>query len=97
MYSKNGPDLYVPSAFTPNGDGRNDIIRPVGVGIAQLQHFRVFNRWGQLLFATSQFGKGWDGSYSGVQQPAGTYVFEAIGTDQLGNRIYKKGTLVLIR
>lgn len=94
---KNGPDLYVPSAFTPNGDGRNDVIRPVGVGIAQLQHFRVFNRWGQLLFATSQFGKGWDGSYGGVQQPAGTYVFEAIGTDQLGNRIYKKGTLVLIR
>jgi len=94
---KTGPDLFVPSAFTPNGDGRNDVIRPVGVGIAQLQHFRVYNRWGQLLFSTSQFGKGWDGSYSGVKQPAGTYVYEAIGTDQLGNRVYKKGTLVLIR
>ncbi len=94
---KTGPDLFVPSAFTPNGDGRNDIIRPVGVGIAQLQHFRVFNRWGQLLYSTSQLGKGWDGTYSAIKQPAGTYVYEAIGIDQLGNRIYRKGTLVLIR
>lgn len=94
---KNGPDLYVPSAFTPNGDGLNDIVRPVGVGIAQLQHFRIYNRWGQLLYTTSQFGQGWDGSYNGVKQPAGTYVYEAIGTDQSGNRVYRKGTLVLIR
>lgn len=94
---KNGPDLYVPNAFTPNGDGLNDIVRPVGVGIAQLQHFRIFNRWGQLLYSTSELGKGWDGTFSGVKQPAGTYVYEAIGTDQLGNRIYRKGTLVLIR
>ena len=94
---KTGPDLFVPSAFTPNGDGLNDIIRPVGVGIAQLQHFRIFNRWGQLLYATAELGKGWDGTFSGVKQPAGTYVYEAVGTDQLGNRIYRKGTLVLIR
>lgn len=94
---KNGPDLYVPSAFTPNGDGLNDIIRPVGVGIAQLQHFRIYNRWGQLLYSTSQIGQGWDGNFSGVKQPAGTYVYEAVGTDQSGNRVYRKGTLVLIR
>lgn len=94
---KTGPDLFVPSAFTPNGDGRNDIIRPVGVGIAQLQHFRVYNRWGQLLYSTAELSKGWDGTYSGIKQPAGTYVYEAVGTDQSGNRIYRKGTLVLIR
>lgn len=94
---KNGPDLYVPSAFTPNGDGLNDIVRPVGVGIAQLQHFRIYNRWGQLLYTTAQLGQGWDGSYNGVKQPAGTYVYEAVGTDQSGNRVYRKGTLVLIR
>lgn len=94
---KTGPDLFVPSGFTPNGDGKNDILKPVGVGIAQLQQFRIFNRWGQLLFSTTQLGKGWDGTFSGIKQPAGTYVFEAIGTDQIGNRIYKKGTVVLIR
>ncbi|MBL0883068.1 MAG: gliding motility-associated C-terminal domain-containing protein, partial [Chitinophagaceae bacterium] len=94
---KTGPDLFVPSAFTPNGDGRNDIIRPVGVGVATLQYFRIYNRWGQLLFSTNQTGKGWDGTFNGTSQPPGTYVFEAVGTDQLGNRIYKKGTIVLIR
>lgn len=94
---KTGPDLFVPSAFTPNGDGKNDVIRPVGVGIADLQYFRVFNRWGQLLFSTNQLGKGWDGNYNGIKQPPGAYVFEAAGTDQLGNRIQRKGTIVLIR
>ena len=94
---KTGPDLFVPSAFTPNGDGKNDVIRPVGVGIATIQYFRIFNRWGQLLFSTSQTGKGWDGLFNGIPQPPGTYVFEAVGTDQLGNRVYKKGTIVLIR
>jgi gliding motility-associated-like protein len=94
---KTGPDLFVPSAFTPNGDGKNDVIRPVGVGIATLQYFRIFNRWGQLVFSTSQTGKGWDGTLNGTPQPPGTYVFEAVGTDQLGNRVYKKGTIVLIR
>ncbi|MDZ4070542.1 MAG: PKD domain-containing protein [Sediminibacterium sp.] len=94
---KTGPNLFVPSAFTPNGDGKNDIVRPVGVGIATLQYFRVYNRWGQLVFSTSQTGKGWDGIFNGTPQPSGTYVFEAVGTDQSGNRVYKKGTIVLIR
>lgn len=94
---KTGPDLFVPTGFTPNGDGKNDVLKPVGVGIAQLQQFRIFNRWGQLVFSTTELGKGWDGTFNGIKQPAGTYVFEAIGTDQLGNRIYKKGTVVLIR
>jgi len=62
-----------------------------------LQYFRIYNRWGQLVFSTSQTGKGWDGIFNGTPQPPGTYVFEAVGTDQLGNRVYKKGTIVLIR
>ncbi|NCT94026.1 MAG: gliding motility-associated C-terminal domain-containing protein, partial [Chitinophagaceae bacterium] len=94
---KNGPDLYVPSGFTPNGDGKNDVLRPVAVGITQLISFRVFNRWGQLMFETNQFGKGWDGTYNGVKQASGTYVFEAVGTDISGKQVYRKGTAVLIR
>ncbi len=94
---KTGPDLLVPSAFTPNGDGKNDIIRPVGIGIASLQYFKIYNRWGQLLFSTTETGKGWNGNYNGIVQPAGTYVYEALGTDQSGNRVFKKGTIVLIR
>lgn len=94
---KTGPDLLVPSAFTPNGDGKNDIIRPVGIGIASLQYFKIYNRWGQLLFSTTETGKGWNGNYNGIAQPSGTYVYEALGTDQSGNRVFKKGTIVLIR
>ncbi len=94
---KNGPDLYIPSAFTPNADGKNDLLRPIPVGIAQLNYFAVYNRWGQLLYKTSAIGAGWDGVFNGEPQPAGTYVFQAEGRDITGKTIYKKGTAVLIR
>ena len=67
------------------------------IGIASLQYFKIYNRWGQLLFSTSETGKGWNGNYNGILQPPGTYVYEALGTDQSGNRVFRKGTIVLIR
>lgn len=90
-------DIFVPSAFTPNGDGRNEILRPVLMGIKQLRYFRVYNRWGQLLFETSTANKGWDGRLGGVPQPSGAVVWiaEAIGSD--GRTYNRKGTTVLIR
>lgn len=94
---KTGPDILVPSAFTPNGDGKNDILRPIPLGISKLHFFNVYNRWGQLLFTTSELGKGWDGNYGGTAQPAATYVFSAEGTDYLGKIVFRKGTSVLIR
>ena len=94
---RTGPDIFVPSAFTPNGDGKNDILKPVTVGISNLHYFRVYNRWGQLLFSTTQLGKGWDGIFNGTPQPSGTYVFSAEGTDYLGKIVFRKGTAVLIR
>lgn len=94
---KTGPDIFVPTGFTPNGDGRNDVLTPVTIGITRLLYFRVFNRWGQLLFITTDPGKGWDGTFNGVKQGSGTYVFEASGTDFLGTAVYRKGTCVLIR
>lgn len=92
-----GPQLFIPTAFTPNGDGRNDVLRPIAVGINQLVYFSIFNRWGQQIFYTNELNKGWDGTFKGEPQPAGTYVFQAEGIDYLGNRVYKKGTAVLIR
>ncbi len=94
---KGRPDILVPSAFTPNGDGRNDILPATGIGITQLQYFRIYNRWGQLVFQTQELNKGWNGLYQGVQQPSGTYVFMAQGTDYTGKTVFKKGTAVLIR
>lgn len=94
---KTNPDIFIPTGFTPNGDGRNDVLKPTLVGIKQFDFFRVYNRWGQLLYTTNEIGKGWDGRISGVLQDNGTYVFTAQGIDYLGNTIFKKGTVVLIK
>jgi gliding motility-associated-like protein len=94
---KNGPDILVPSGFTPNGDGKNDVIRPALVGISKFNFFSIYNRWGQLVFTTNEVNKGWDGNFSGVAQPAGTYVYQAQGTDYRGKILFRKGTVVLIR
>ncbi|MBV9987361.1 MAG: gliding motility-associated C-terminal domain-containing protein [Chitinophagaceae bacterium] len=94
---KSGPDILVPSAFTPNGDGRNDVLRPYAIGITDFHFFKVYNRWGQLLFSTSELGKGWDGTFNGASQPSTTYVYQAEGIDYSGKRVFRKGTAVLIR
>ncbi|MCX6209848.1 MAG: gliding motility-associated C-terminal domain-containing protein [Bacteroidetes bacterium] len=91
------PSIFIPDAFTPNGDGLNDIIKPVCVGITKLNYFNIFNRWGQMLFTTSQIGKGWDGKLNGTKQNSGTFIYTVEGIDYLGNVITKKGTIVLIQ
>ncbi len=68
--------LDVPTAFTPNGDGINDIIFPNGWGLRKLNYFRVFNRWGQLIFESNDFKTGWNGMYQGVPQNMETYVYQ---------------------
>ena len=92
-----GPDIFSPSAFTPNQDGLNDILKPFPVGIQQFLYFTVYNRWGQVMYTSKEINKGWDGKFAGLPQPSGTYVFSAEGIDYLGKRILKKGTTVLIR
>ncbi|NCI51529.1 T9SS type B sorting domain-containing protein [Sediminibacterium roseum] len=94
---KSAPDILVPSGFTPNGDGKNDVSRPVLLGISKLNYFSIYNRWGQLVFTTSEQNKGWDGNFNGSPQPSGTYVYITSGVDFLGNVISRKGTVVLIR
>ena len=94
---KTAPDIFVPDAFTPNNDTYNDIIRPIPVGITHLDYFNIYNRWGQMLFTTSQIGKGWDGKVNGTLQNSGTYVYNVQGVDYLGKIVNKKGTVVLIR
>ncbi|MFY8090195.1 MAG: PKD domain-containing protein [Chitinophagaceae bacterium] len=94
---KTAPDIFVPSAFTPNTDGLNEVLKPIAIGITKIDYFNIFNRWGQLLFTTNEIGKGWNGVFNGTKQPSGTYVYQVQGVDFLGNVITKKGTIVLIR
>ncbi len=90
--------LYVPTAFTPNGDGKNDIFRPIALGMKSVNIFRVFNRWGQLLYSSSNAeSQGWNGTFKGKPQDPATYVWYAEGVDYLDRKVSKKGYVVLIR
>jgi gliding motility-associated-like protein len=68
-------NLFVPSAFTPNGDGKNDVFRVANITFQRLLEFRVFNRWGQEIYSTNDPRKGWDGSWKGVPQDIGVYQY----------------------
>ncbi|MGB3849952.1 MAG: gliding motility-associated C-terminal domain-containing protein [Tunicatimonas sp.] len=88
-------EVHFPTAFTPNGDGRNDVFVYTGRLIDNIE-LRIYNRWGELLFQTTTLEEGWDGSYRGVPVPQGTYVFRADVTDQLGNQFVQEGRVVLL-
>jgi gliding motility-associated-like protein len=91
------PIVFIPSAFTPNQDGRNDFVRPLSAGIRQIDYFNIYNRWGTLVFSTTLSGKGWDGRLNGREQAPGTYVWVVKATDYKGNTYLQKGTVTLIR
>jgi gliding motility-associated-like protein len=90
-------DIYVPTAFTPNGDGNNDLLRPILVGIKELKYFSVYNRYGELIFRTSTSKAGWDGTIKGAMQNTGAFVWMAEGVDYKGNVLFRKGMCTLVR
>jgi gliding motility-associated-like protein len=89
--------VYLPNAFTPNGDGKNDIFRPVFAGAASTFRFAVYDRWGRLVFVTSTPGAGWDGTTGGRPQPGGTYVWECVYKLYQEPERMQRGTVMLIR
>ncbi len=92
------PDVFVPNAFTPNGDGVNDFFRPLSAGISRVELFQVFNRWGQLVYSgTGTHSQGWDGSYRGKPLDSSTFVWVLKAKDYTGMTIIKKGTVTLVR
>ena len=72
-------DMYVPNAFTPNGDDKNNIFRPIPIGMKSVDIFRVWNRWGQMVYSGTGNGSGWDGKFGGKPQETATYVWYAEG------------------
>ncbi|HEX4876339.1 MAG TPA: PKD domain-containing protein [Chitinophagaceae bacterium] len=91
------PGYYLPTAFTPNGDGLNDIVRPYLVGMKSLKSFSIFNRWGTLIFYSTKEGDGWDGKSKGVMQDGGVYVWMLEFYTNDNKLITEKGTITLIR
>ena len=87
--------LYLPDAFTPNGDGLNDLYIPYAKGIVSME-YRIFNRWGQLLFE-GDANRGWDGTYQGKTVPEGVYVVMATVKNRFGYRVFTRGQVSLLR
>ena len=91
------PGIFVPNSFTPNGDGLNDVFRPILIGMKLLNYFRVYNRTGQLVFSTNIQNKGWDGTFKGAPQDPAVFVWMVEGVDYLGKTIVEKGSVTLLR
>ncbi|OQP62877.1 hypothetical protein A3860_26565 [Niastella vici] len=91
-----GPEIYVPNAFTPNGDGRNDVLKAIPVGIKEFRYFAVYNRWGQQVFFSTRSNVGWNGMVNAASQTTNTFVWKAAGIDYMGNLVERKGVVELI-
>jgi gliding motility-associated-like protein len=89
--------VYVPNAFTPNGNGSNDFLKPIIFGIKQLRYFRVFNRWGEMMYETRINKQGWDGNYKNNKLPTQTVVWMLEVETGDGKVYQKQGTTILIR
>jgi len=90
-------DIFVPGAFTPNDDGKNDVLQPIPVLNSTLRNFKVFNRKGNMVYNGGPNDKGWNGDYRGVKQDTGAYYWELEYTDNTGETRRKKGDVTLIR
>ncbi len=90
-------DIYIPGAFTPNGDGVNDIFHIIAPQTYQVKQFSIHSRWGQVLFKTKDPGIGWDGNFRNEPQPNGAYVYFIEIDSPLGKKYVRKGVLFLLR
>lgn len=90
-------EVFMPNAFTPNNDGLNDLIRPITSGIEEIYSFRIFNRYGQVVYTWSPQSKGWDGMFKSIPQDPGTFIWQFVGRgiDQLNYT--QKGFVILMR
>jgi gliding motility-associated-like protein len=89
--------LEIPNAFTPNGDGINDVFRIRVTGYFLMDELKIFNRWGQLVFETKQVNKDWDGTLKGKPLPVGTYYWVVEGLDVHGEKLRRAGSVTLLR
>lgn len=91
------PSIFIPNAFTPNKDGLNDVLRPILAGIQRLDFFRIYNRYGQLIFESRNAENGWDGTFKGNPQQSGNFVYQTQAVDFNGDVLKQKGFIMLIR
>ena len=94
--------IFIPNSFTPNGDGENDVFYPRGTGVTTIKSFRIYNRWGQLLFERDNIqindaSNAWDGSFGGTTPRPDVYVYIVDAICETGQPIFIKGDVTIIR
>lgn len=89
-------NIYIPNAFSPNGDGKNDVLYVRGNNITNL-YFAVFDRWGQKVFETTDIAKGWDGKFKGARLDPAVFGYYAEGVCPGNEKFFKKGNVTLLR
>lgn len=89
--------FFMPTAFTPNNDKLNDLIKPIIGAVVKEYYFVIYNRWGQVVFSTKDILEGWDGTYKGVPQNSGLFMWSCVWQAEGATRKINKGTLTLIR
>lgn len=90
------PILDMPTAFSPNGDGSNDVLFPRGFSVKTM-HLQIYNRWGEMVFESTSMSQSWDGKYKGVDQPMEAYAYILTATFEDGTPFSKKGNVTLVR
>ena len=90
------PRIFIPNAFTPNGDGQNDIWEIRGGFMRDFQ-IRIFNRWGKIVFESYSLTNSWDGTFGGRAVPEGVYVYQVRAWDEAGALIERGGSVAVIR
>jgi len=89
--------IFVPNAFTPNKDGKNDIFRPLLFGVVSNMRFVIYNKWGQKVYETSKLYEGWDGKVSGQDAKTDVFVWTCEYQFEGQEKKFAKGTVILIR
>ncbi len=92
------PTIFIPNAFSPNGDGLNDVLHIVVLDdFSEIHSFRIYNRWGELVFSGTDKNQGWDGTFQGEPQEMGTYIYVVEGLAANGEPFVRKGNITLLR
>jgi gliding motility-associated-like protein len=96
-FREKSSDVMYPTAFTPNGDGNNDILFPLGANFIKSFKVEIWNRWGQMVYSSTDSSKGWDGNFQGTAAQTGVYAYLLKYTNYAGEEKIKKGNITLIR
>ena len=89
-------NLFIPNAFSPNGDGKNDVLFVRGNYLSKI-YFAVYDRWGQKVFETKDISKGWDGTFNGKKMTPAVFGYYVEGECESGNKFFRKGNVTLLR